>query len=93
MVAPTVVPEADSPAIVPEVDGPAALSEVVAQTEPAPSEMATAAPAEAATRTGRHRSPKSSGLSIRGIRFSVKLLAFLVAVTVIVLVSAVLALT
>jgi len=93
VVAPTVVPEVASPIIVPEVDGPAALREVAAETEPAPSEMAEAAPAEVVTRTGRHRSPTSSRLSIRGISLSAKWLALLAAVTVLVLLSAVLALT
>jgi hypothetical protein len=80
-------------AVVPEIDGPATVREFVAQTERAPSEFATAAPAEALTRTGRHRSPTSSRLSIRGISLSARRLALLAAVTALVVVSAVLALT
>lgn len=92
-------PLADSPptAPLPAVAAPTvvAASTVVTPVVAAPVVVAptVAAPVAAESRSGRHRSPTSSRLSIRGISFSVKRLALLAAVTVLVVVSAVLALT
>jgi hypothetical protein len=89
VVAPTVV----APTVAQHLVTPAVAREVDAESDLEPSVIAPAAPMAAESRRGRHRSPTSSRLSIRGISFSVKRLALLAAVTVLVVVSAVLALT
>lgn len=91
--APVVEPTAAQPIVRPEV-----LREVEAETDGEPSEIAPAGPVvadlvAAGSRAGRHRPPQSSRLSIRGISLSGRRLALVAAVTVLVVVSAVLALT
>lgn len=94
VVAPAVVvPQGVAPTVAQHLVTPAVVREVDAESDLEPSVIAPAAPVAAESRSGRHRSPTSSRLSIRGISFSVKRLALLAAVTVLVVVSAVLALT
>jgi hypothetical protein len=90
---PAVAPEGVGPTVARHVVKPTVVREVDAETGAEPSAIAPAAPIAAGSRTGRHRPPQSSRLSIRGISFSAGRFALLAAVTVLVVVSAVLALT
>jgi hypothetical protein len=69
------------------------VREVGAEADTEPAVSASDVPAAAESRAGRHRPPPSSRLSIRGFSLSVRRLALLAAVTVLVVVSVVLALT
>ena len=86
--APVVAPTVAQPVVRPEV-----VREVDAETDGEPAVTAPAGSVAAGSRAGRHRPPQSSRLSIRGISLSGRRLALVAAVTVLVVVSAVLALT
>lgn len=83
VVGPVVAARSGPPDIVPEVVAPA---------DSAPSSVAPPVPLAAVSSAGRHR-PPPTGLSIRGFSLSVRRLVLLAVVTVLVVVSVVLALT
>lgn len=98
--APAVVPDIDSSPASAETASPSAsevgpgapADEVLAPADLAPSAVTKAAPVQPVSRTGRHRTPKTSRLSIRGISLSARRLALLASVTTLVVLTAVLAL-